>query len=306
MTRPIELSIHLGAHKTATTHLQKSILAGREELLRVGVRSYGPEFLRSRGRTVPNLFSLIPWTTGKGPRRDPSAQLQFLAKGSKYVFLSDENFFGPLHRGDGTLWFPLYEDGVERVRALIEALPEARIRLNIAIRRADTFIESAYGQTVLSGNFLPPEEFVELHDIADVRWDVICRDLASLSGIRSVTVWRHEDYPAVFPYLTRKMLRWSAANVVKPLPTHVHQGLSVAAMREIERRKAADEPLAALDVRAAMPVTSENPRFELYDSDVRERAEELYAEQCREIEAHRKIEFVTLDALNPELSDDNT
>ena len=56
---PDTLTVHLGAHKTATTHLQHSLGRARADLRRHGVAYFGPDLLRGRLR-LPQLAAAKP------------------------------------------------------------------------------------------------------------------------------------------------------------------------------------------------------------------------------------------------------
>lgn len=296
MPRPIQLTIHLGAHKTATTHLQRSIHENRELIIAAGVRAYEPEYLRHRGRSIPAMFGLQPWAKNAEPRRKPADQLEFLAKGGFRVFLSEENFLGPLHSGDGKLTLPLYGDAGERIASLAATLPNARIKLFLSIRRPDTFLASSYSQTLFSGEFLSPQEFIEAHPISVVDWVPVVRGLAEAEGIEQVVVWRYEDYTELFPFLMRRMLRWKLGNTLKPFARPLHQGLSGRAMRHLMNWKAEGKggPLAT-DARRKFPVSEQTPKFELFDDAIKAEAAALYDAQIAAIRGIEKVDFITPD-----------
>ena len=298
MNKAIQLSVHLGAHKTATTHLQRSIDESAEAAIDAGVRCYGPQYLRHGGRAIQNLFGLQPWCGNAKPRRTPENQLSFLAKGGNRVFLSDENFLGPLHEGDGNLVLPLYADAPARVAALAAALPEARIKLYLSIRRPDAFIESAYSQTLFSGDFLNPDDFRDRHPVSSVDWVPLVRGLATAPGVESLLVWRYEDYGQIFNYLMRRMLRWKLGTVIAPFHKTVHPGLSEAAVEQILQQHAAGRggPLAAM-ARRDLPVTDGNPRFSLFDQVEKSKAAAMYHSQIEQIRSIEKCEFVDIDEL---------
>jgi hypothetical protein len=302
MNKDIQLSVHLGAHKTATTHLQRSIDDSAEAAIDAGVRCYGPQYLRHGGRAIQNLFGLKPWCGNAKPRRTPESQLEFLSKGSKRVFLSDENFLGPLHQGDGNLVLPVYADAPERVAALAAALPDARIKLYLAIRSPDTFIESSYSQTLFSGHFLAPEEFKAKHPLDSVDWVPLVRGLANAPGIESLMVWRYEDYGQIFNYLMRRMLRWKLGTVIEPFHSPLHPGLSVAAVQQIIdwRVQGRGGPLASM-ARRDLPVNADNPRFALFQEDEKAAARRSYDAQIQEICGIEKCEFVDVEELPSDL-----
>lgn len=292
MNRPIDLTLHLGAHKTASSHLQRSILEHREELIAADIRAYGPEYLRDRGRSIPALFGLSPWRGRSVPRRAPLEQLAFLAKDGTRVLLTEENFLGALINRDGGLALPLYHDAAERVAALVEALPGVTIRLFMGIRAPDRFLESAYSQTLFAGQFQQPDAFAAAHPVQVVDWLGIFQRLSDIEGLAEITVWRHEDYHLLFSAIMRRMLRWSMGRQIRPIDETIHAGLSARALQEViadaAEGKVGDLAVAA---RRRFPVGPEYPRFSLYSEKERQAAQDDYD---RQVAAIRKLPKVTV------------
>jgi len=126
LTRPISLSLHLGAHKTASTHLQHALKAHEEQLIDAGVRFYGPQYLRERDRSIPQMFGVgTAATTG----RSAPLQLEFLAKDADRVILSEENFLGKLFDERGVVGEQLYPLADMRINGLSQRLPHTKLRV---------------------------------------------------------------------------------------------------------------------------------------------------------------------------------
>ena len=279
MPRQIELSLHLGPHKTATTHLQRSILNHQEEIIAAGVRAYGPDYLRQGGRNIPNLFGLTRWGARRAARREPMDQLKFLAKSGWRVLLSEENFLGQLHRDDGTLALPVYSEAAERISDLASNFPSVAVRVFLAIRQPDTFLESAYSQTLFAGKFLPPDQFVAQHQPDQVDWAQMMTAISAIPNV-SLHVWRYEDYHQVFPTLMKRMLRWKLGGTVKPFGRTLHAGLSAQAVEQVMAwAQEGREGALAMDARKMLPVGPDRPRFTLYDQAVKDAAALDYQRQ---------------------------
>ena len=97
MTAAQEWRIHLGAHKTATTHLQDTLGAHREALNRHGVDFLpGARFnplLRRFSR--PKGFRRALWRHWPAPvRREFLRDLDRLCRDAGTVLVSDEDFLG--------------------------------------------------------------------------------------------------------------------------------------------------------------------------------------------------------------------
>ncbi|MDN3713090.1 hypothetical protein QWZ10_17480 [Paracoccus cavernae] len=87
------LILHLGAHKTATTHLQKSLQLAVETLAEAGIYYAGPDLLRT------DLCPLVDGVGAKGPQGHAKAQrasavLHQAQADFPHLLVSDENLLG--------------------------------------------------------------------------------------------------------------------------------------------------------------------------------------------------------------------
>lgn len=98
---------HLGPHKTATTHIQRTFLQNGGKIRAAGVRTYGPEFLRKDNRSISNLFG-IKRKRIIGLKRPVQTVLDELFEDAYRIVLSDENFLGQLHNGKNRVKLPVY------------------------------------------------------------------------------------------------------------------------------------------------------------------------------------------------------
>ncbi|OUD09439.1 hypothetical protein BVC71_06175 [Marivivens niveibacter] len=271
--------------------MQQSIFSYEQQIIDAGVRPYGPDYLRSRGRNIPSLFGLGRWTNIKLSPRTPAEQIEFLSKGDRRIFLTEENFLGALHEGNGKLALPIYREAGERISDLVSVLDGVDVRIFLAIRSPDTFLESAYSQTVYNGHFLEPDDYIAAHPFEQVNWATVVRAIAQVEGVKSVHVWRYEDYASVFKTLVRRMLRWRLGGVVEPIDRIVHEGLTDRAMAEIMADKAAGRPVNSAQTRRQFPMKDGYQKYRLYDDRARQEAQALYDVQVDAIKSMDKVEF---------------
>ena len=265
MNQPIEITLHLGAHKTASSHLQRSILDHEEALITFGTRVYGPPHFRNRGRSIPTLFGLRPWGNRKLTRREPEDQLRFMAKGDPRVFLTEENFLGPLLNAEGGLSLPLYGEAALRIQALADAVPDAKLRVALAIREPHSFLGSAYSQALFAGRISQPDEFIAANAPTDVDWLRVCGEIAGVAGLAELIVWRYEDYGQLFPTIVDDILGQGARNIVQAHPKALHTGLSRDAHQRVMELAGNDVENLAMTARHDLPVGPANPPFRLFE-----------------------------------------
>lgn len=230
MTGQVSVGLHLGVHKTASTHLQYTLRNSSEALIEKGVRYYGPDFLRLRGRSIEQMFGL---GTSPSPRRSTADQIAFLAKGDGRILISEENFFGPLLERNGKGLVPPYSGGERAVAELagLLAAEGSPLDLYFAIRSPASFVTSRYSQILLSGTFLSPEDYAAMAKPEGIDWAEMVAALASVPNNRSLYVWRYEDYARILPSILSAMVGSEAAGSVAPAETVVNPGFSAIALR---------------------------------------------------------------------------
>lgn len=184
------LHLHIGVHKTATTHLQKSLRNNQSLLKTVGTRFLPP------GQYRKALAPLHAELRDGGPAdqiRDSAAALVHgAARGCPRLILSDENIVGNLPRvaRDDQL-YPWSPGRVRRTCALFQGHD---LTLFMAIRNVGSFLPSAYGESLLHGRYQTFERFISNTDPLRLRWsDMVAALLDGLDGLPLV-VWRYEDY----------------------------------------------------------------------------------------------------------------
>jgi len=186
--------IHLGAHKTATTHLQHTLRAHRDALVAhdMDFIPHGPmrvlshRFSRPRGWRSMLRGRPLAWQFNR--------ELQKQRRGPATMLISDEDLLGYAY---DQLTTPLY--GQPKCLHLLKTLARTgRMRLFLGIRSLDGLVPSAYAQTLKA---LVPEPDMMARTRRALAADppswveLVERLRAALPGV-PLTVWRYEDYRA--------------------------------------------------------------------------------------------------------------
>ncbi len=293
MAKLISVTIHMGAHKTATSHLQNSLEQHHDILADDGVRFYGPSYLRRKGKSLDRMFGLRGLWPAGGPE-DAQARLEMLARGGTRVVISEENFLGPLYLPGGRISIPIYAAGPEQLESLVRSVAPNPVRLFLSVRNPATFLTSAYSQTLFGGNVLTPKAFRTMNPVEDIDWAQLVARFAAIPGIGEIYVWRYEDYRALFRTLMRRMLRWRLGSRIAPIETPVHPGLSEDAVRQVLawHDKGQTRALAGR-AREAHPISTTNPKFDLYNTAINAAATAVYDLQMEEIAALPGVTVLT-------------
>lgn len=271
----LDVALHIGAHKTATSHLQRSLQGQRANLAAKGVAFYGPHQLRAEGERLMGRFSLKYHDQTDQSRRS----LTEMAQGAHRLVISEENYIGTLQRTPGRIAFPLYPHAADRISALARQAAPQGLDVFLGIRQPTSFLTSAYGQVLMGGDAIPLATFKRINPVARINWPDLVGRIRQSAGVRTLTVWRHEDYPRLFPRIVAALL--GADIPVDPVDEIVHRGLSVEAVQATLKGKVPD----ALAARDAFPVGPTRPAFQAYGRWAQLRAELAYRTQLRQIAA---------------------
>ena len=284
------VALHVGAHKTATSHLQRSVHRAADALAEAGVRYYGPEHLRLPGRSLPALFGL---KAGAKQRRAPADQMALLRKGADRLVLSEENFIGVLNTPRRRAVRVRYPDAGPRISALAQAMDCGGVDVFLGIRHPATFLNSAYGQMLLGGRVMPMAQFQKLNPMSGVNWLDLVGRIRQAPGVNRLTVWRYEDHADVFGQVVGGLVGGGRADLVPPLNKRIHVGLSAAAVAAV-----LDSPdievtgQLANDARKNMPVGPEFAAFDGMSAADHAAGSQAYAAQIAGIRALDGVTFL--------------
>lgn len=185
--------IHLGAHKTATTHLQDALSEAREALLEAGVDALPTTALRAVG--FPPPAGRADWRLlagGWAMRRRLEAAVAPLRRGPRVLAVSEENVLG---LSTGLLSDPLYPGAENRLRRLRPLARAGRLQVFLSVRDPAAALPSAYAQVLRSRPV--PGGFAAVRAqalAAPPSWSALARRIIAALPGAPLTVWRFEDY----------------------------------------------------------------------------------------------------------------
>ncbi len=195
-----EWRIHIGAHKTATTHLQE-VLGGRaDEIAEMGatflpVRQARQALPKPRTRARRIATRLLPALAPVLNRPRPEAAqsgLQAAARVRGPMLISDENLLGGVF---GALHPRLYP-ALSTLRFLEVLARRAPLRVFLAIRSPDRLLPSAYAEGLKAG---PIRDGHLARIVARWRdrpplWSELVARIARTVPSARLHVWDHADY----------------------------------------------------------------------------------------------------------------
>ncbi|WP_138469849.1 hypothetical protein [Poseidonocella sp. HB161398] len=192
--------IHLGLHKTATTHLQAALGRAEPALRAAGIAYLGPQAIRAGGTGIREALEGAA-APGRARRR-----LARHAHGSRLLLISEENIPGTMEDNFlGPRPGP-YPEAAERLSRLLAELGLTQVQLFLALRHPADYYASCYRFHLRQHPFLPWRDYARQLPLRRLRWLPLCRALGSVPGVAGLTVWRYEDFPSVGPALLRALL----------------------------------------------------------------------------------------------------
>lgn len=232
----LDIVLHLGAHKTATTYLQTLLDRNAEVLRRHRIGLAHPKRLRPIFKAAPSPR----YTTSLGRRIAARAwaleQLIGSARdlGRQRLIISEEQLIGSLRfvlQGRG-----LYRDIAREVRAASQALDGQPVRVMFAVRSYDSFYISAWGQMLRGSGYQPFTADVRDQLLESRRgWPEVLADLMrALPRGSELTVWRYERLRKSLPRILSRMLGEAAARAIEPFGGNPLPGPTGAAIEAIE------------------------------------------------------------------------
>ena len=283
--RPV-LHVHLGAQKTATTHIQETLALSAAALEARGVRYAPLDVCRDRISPLLNLRrSWRAWVGGPPLRRRVFAAAGFDPSRHGTLLLSEENWAG---RIDTLFAERPFENVARRVSVLARLAGQGGLRLFFAVRSYDAVAESAYIETLKIGPHRIGREAARSAVMASRRgWFEVLGDIRAAAPGAALTVWRYEDYAPRRLAILEALSGVGGVAFPEPPPARVTPPLTMAA---VEAAEALDPALAPRDWNDAAKATlaeprPEGPRYALFDEAERAALRARYAADLARIDA---------------------
>lgn len=172
-----EVILHLGVHKTATTHFQSRLNNSKEELAN---RNVGYLSLNETRQLITSRIN--------NAAIDPK-QLEFSFDRKKIIIISDENLIGGTEKIRDKL---IYPDVENRLKYLVDVLPAQISAVHITIRDPEAYLISRYCEYLRHYSFLSAFEYFDSFDIRSFSWLPLVNKIKDIIG-KEVSVTLFED-----------------------------------------------------------------------------------------------------------------
>lgn len=193
------IALHLGAHKTGTSLLQKYMRDRPLQMARLRLASVPRTTngdLIGWGKTAirhPERLRNALLAAGRGSVAEPGegrrARLAGVVRGgwrARTVIMSNENALGRPFDASGTPG--LYPHAAAAAKGLAGSVGDLQPRIIYYIRSQDEYLESYYLQTIHQGGTAAFSEWIERIDVTSISWVPVVEALADAFGEDRVIV----------------------------------------------------------------------------------------------------------------------
>ena len=294
----MEVILHVGAHKTASTYLQLRLARSADHLAAHGIRAIVPAKLRERvsaAQTPLNPLNRVG-RVRRGRQMAAIAELvrEAEADGVARLVISEENLLGIMD--------PIVDDGAfyERaggaLAALWPSLARHRPRVALAIRSPASFYVSVWGYLLRRGRYVPFDARARRAALeADRGWADLVGDIsAALPPGAAMTVWRYEDFARLEPAVLAE-LAGPAAPGLAPVLQHPLPGPTARAVRRLETIARTEGPPDEKTILRVLRVQTKAKGYKAYDPwtpGERDLLEQRYAGEVARIRAMPGVRFL--------------
>ncbi|MEM7057121.1 MAG: hypothetical protein AAF557_06000 [Pseudomonadota bacterium] len=239
----MDIILHLGAHKTASTYLQKKLARSQGRLRRSQVSFHGPKSLRPRINLALGKSKGMPEAEIQARRTACINRLisEEEAIGTERLILSEEQFLGPLR--DMVLGRDFYHDAESHLAPIARALDGRRVQILLSVRGYAKFLASVYGQVVRGWRFIPFDQKIRSRLLNQNNgWpEVVERVMNQFPRASRIVIWRYEDFPRI-EHEVLENLAGPAAGLLKPLAERPFAAMSQTAIDWLHDQAASGNP----------------------------------------------------------------
>lgn len=230
----MDVILHLGVHRTATTALQNLLAAASGRLAEGGIRYLGPQRMRAAGLAA----HVTRRERGDGDARALDAARAALAPhwqpAARQILISEENLIGAmLHNYRLGHLYPAAEARLAALRALLPAPPAA---VFVTIRDFAGYWPSVHAHLALRRRVAAGFEAERLAASRGNSWLPLLRATRAVFPEARLGVWRYRDLPGLVPGLAAALTGLEDLAAAGAAPAaRANASLGAATLRRLAR-----------------------------------------------------------------------
>jgi len=199
----MKIIVHLGAHKTATTHLQNVLQKAESTLKGSGIYYWSLDDFRAKitkqidwNRShSPGFFKRI-FFPGECPNRNPFSMfadtVDKISREHGKIIISDENLLGGAKAIYDTN--QIYGKNANRIFFIRKLFRKYDVQFFLSIRNPATFLPSIYCESLSWMKFRPFEEIFQKKPLHELSWLPLISVLRDGLPGQKLTIWDYEVY----------------------------------------------------------------------------------------------------------------
>jgi hypothetical protein len=191
----LNIKLHLGAHKTATTHIQAIFENSQDSLEKNNIKLSTPKELRKEW-----ISSLLKVSNGEDSYIE---NIKKISPNNGTWIISDENIVGVSY--DLKLYSGIYPNMIGKLKAIKSIFPTDAIEIFFSIRSYDEFYRSSYLEVVRNRGYIPFEEFYNQKRFQDNSWISVIEAFLTVLPQENITIWCYEDFKDIMPLIISKL-----------------------------------------------------------------------------------------------------
>lgn len=233
----MEIVLHLGVHKTASTYLQSLLEKNLVSLERHSIGYAHPKILRPLFAQAPQRNLGTRRALRNSARAWALRQVVETAQDlqRKRLIISEEQLLGSvraLFSGRG-----FYRDLSKELRGLVSVLQGQPVKVLLSIRNYDTFFVSAYGQVLTGWKYLPFDQRMRTTFLREQRgWpDILTELMQTLPTGSTLRLWQYERFGLEEREILQEFVGEAAESSFAPLRERPRTGPSQQGVEALDQ-----------------------------------------------------------------------
>lgn len=231
MNIPLSISLHIGAHRTASTHFQQLVECNSAALEQSGIMAHTPSSLRGEGKPLWDKLT----SKQIASQEEQESLIKQLSKSYSQLVLSEENTLGSMFSSSGGMTSSLYPNGHVKVAIFLKNTPNCSTTTYIAIRNPATYLPSVYAYGLTRGRYMSFDGFMGKVSPFALKWSDLVSRVRQLRNTRNVVIWKHEDYTLREFDIFGEVTTLSTRNLIRPKNPNIHSSIPLEAITELSR-----------------------------------------------------------------------
>lgn len=199
------IKLYIGAHKTATTHIQQLLGDSRTALLNNDVALSIPNDLRKEW--IPIFFKSI-----ENNNQISNKEIRDLSPLNHTWIFSDENFSGSSFEFSQKPG--LYNSLQTRLEKFVDIFSDSDIEVFFSIRSYETFYRSAYLEVIRNRGYIPFDRYYTQDQFNNNSWVNVIESIANVIPHKNITIWCYEDFNNSLPSIIKQLTNLPDVNTL--------------------------------------------------------------------------------------------